>query len=106
MVNADFLRKCKDGVILINTSRGNVAKTKDLIVGLKSGKVGGACLDVFENEKTATFSQAEHTMYNELYEFENVILSPHVAGWTRESLQRLAEVLLRKITAGLEKEEN
>jgi len=106
LVNADFLRKCKDGVILINTSRGNVAKTKDLIVGLKSGKVGGACLDVFENEKTATFSQAEHTMYNELYEFENVILSPHVAGWTRESLQRLAEVLLRKITAGLEKEEN
>jgi len=106
LVNSDFLRKCKDGVILINTSRGNVAKTKDLIVGLKSGKVGGACLDVFENEKTATFSQAEHTMYNELYEFENVILSPHVAGWTRESLQRLAEVLLRKITAGLEKEEN
>ena len=103
LVNSDFLKKCKDGVILINTSRGNVAKTKDLIVGLKSGKIGGACLDVFENEKTATFSQAEHTMYDELYEFENVILTPHVAGWTKESLQRLAEVLLRKITAGLKR---
>jgi D-3-phosphoglycerate dehydrogenase len=102
LVNSDFLKKCKDGVILINTSRGNVAKTKDLIVGLKSGKVGGACLDVFENEKTATFSQTDHTMYNELYEFENVILTPHVAGWTKESLQRLAEVLLKKITAGLQ----
>ncbi|MFK8009638.1 MAG: NAD(P)-dependent oxidoreductase [Saprospiraceae bacterium] len=101
LVNSNFLKKCKDGVILINTSRGNVAKTKDLIVGLKSGKVGGACLDVFENEKTATFSQEEHMMYDELYEFENVILTPHVAGWTKESLQRLAEVLLRKITTGL-----
>ena len=106
LVNSDFLKKCKDGVILINTSRGNVAKTKDLIVGLKSGKVGGACLDVFENEKTTTFSQAEHTMYDELYEFENVILTPHVAGWTKESLQRLAEVLLRKITTGLQERRN
>lgn len=101
LVNSDFLKKCKDGVILINTSRGHVVSTEDLIVGLKSGKVGGACLDVFENEKTATFSQKEHLMYEELYGFENVILTPHVAGWTKESLQRLAEVLLRKITVGM-----
>jgi D-3-phosphoglycerate dehydrogenase len=102
LVNSDFLKNCKDGVILINTSRGHVAKTQDLIVGLKSGKIGGACLDVFENEKTATFSQEEDAMYKELCKFENIILTPHVAGWTEESLQRLAEVLLRKITAGLQ----
>lgn len=102
LVDSDFLKKCKDGVILINTSRGNVVKMTDLIVELKSGKVGGACLDVFENEKITTFSQKEHRMYDELYELKNVILTPHVAGWTHESLQRLAEVLLKKIAMELQ----
>ena len=105
LVNSDFLKKCKDGVILINTSRGSIIKTEDLITALKSGKVGGACLDVFENEKTATFTPQEDALYGELYEMENVILTPHVAGWTVESKRRLAEVLLEKITKGLKKQQ-
>ncbi|HFB99569.1 MAG TPA: phosphoglycerate dehydrogenase [Phaeodactylibacter sp.] len=98
LVDFNFYEKCKKGVIIINTSRGSVVKTEDLIAALKSGKVGGACLDVFENEKPHLFSQKENERYQELYEFENTIFTPHVAGWTVESKRRLAEVLLRKIT--------
>jgi len=101
LVDFDFLEKCKEGTIIINTSRGSVIKTEDLLIALKSKKVGGACLDVFENEKPHTFSKSEDEMYAELYKFENVILTPHVAGWTVESKQKLAEVLLEKISKGL-----
>lgn len=96
-VNSDFLKKCKEGVIISNTSRGKIVVTKDLIEGLKSGKVGGACLDVFENEKPETYSEEEKVMYKELFSMENVRVSPHIAGWTQESLESIAEVLLQKI---------
>lgn len=97
LVDDGFIEKCKEGVILINTSRGKVIKTNTLVNGLESGRIAGACLDVFENEKTATFSPEEHVLYDRLYAFEQVILSPHVAGWTVESKRRLAAILLRKI---------
>ena len=87
-------------MIISNTSRGQVIDTRALIKGLKSGKLGGACLDVFENEKPDTFTKAETEMYGELYALENVILTPHIAGWTKESLRLIAEVLLEKIIKG------
>lgn len=98
-VDKQYIDTCKTGVYFVNTSRGNVVNTQDLISGLKSGDVGGACLDVFENEKTITFTQSEMTMYKELYDMNNVILSPHVAGWTKESLEKIASVTLNKILA-------
>lgn len=100
LVNEDFLSRCKDGVIISNTSRGQHVDTKALINALHSKKVGGACLDVFENEKPETFSEEEKMMYSHLYSFENVILSPHIAGWTHESLVLIASVLLDKIRTG------
>ena len=100
MVDSDFLSKCKDGVILINTSRGPIVNTLDLMAGLQSGKVAGACLDVFENEKPTSFTQEEANMYESLYSLDNVILSPHVAGWTHESKMKLARILLEKILSG------
>jgi len=103
LVDEDYIGKCKNGVILINTSRGKVIKTRPLIAGLKSGKIGGACLDVFENEKPATFTKEEKESYEQLYQFEQVILSPHVAGWTTESKRRLAAILLDKISRLLKK---
>jgi D-3-phosphoglycerate dehydrogenase len=96
-----FINRCKTGFVLINTSRGHCVKTEDLLEGLETGKIGGACLDVFENEKTATFSQAEKTAYQRLYQYDQVVLSPHIAGWTHESKQLLAEVLLKKIKTAL-----
>ncbi|MFK7946236.1 MAG: NAD(P)-dependent oxidoreductase [Saprospiraceae bacterium] len=97
-----WMKQFKKPIVLINTSRGNVIPTKDLIRGLEEGIIRGACLDVFENEKPLTFSEAEKSVFNHLYEFENVILTPHVAGWTIQSLERLASVLLTKITNFLE----
>lgn len=96
-----FINNCKQGFILLNTARGKCVKTSDLIAGLESGKIGGACLDVFENEKPNTFSEQEHQMYAQLHKFENVVFSPHVAGWTHESKKLLASVLLQKITNAL-----
>jgi len=97
LVNDAFINKFAKDIILINTSRGKVVKTTALINGLKSGKIKGACLDVFENEKPHLFTENEHEMYDELYTFDNVIMTPHVAGWTVESLERLARIVLEKI---------
>jgi D-3-phosphoglycerate dehydrogenase / 2-oxoglutarate reductase len=97
MANADFFNDCKKNIILLNTSRGNVVKTVDLIAALEQGKIQGACLDVFENEKTASYTEGEYLQYEKLFSFDNVIVSPHVAGWTHESKKRLALVLLKKI---------
>ncbi len=97
LADAAFFQRCKDGVILLNTSRGNVIKTIDLYDALQNGKVGGAALDVFENEKPQTYSKEELPLYDKLFTLPNTIFSPHVAGWTVESKKRLAEVLLKKI---------
>ncbi len=111
MANANFFNNCKKNIILLNTSRGKVVNTVDLIEALECGKVRGACLDVFENEKTTTYTvrrdsfvhrtpfggEGESEMYKKLFSFDNVIVSPHVAGWTYESKERLASVLLKKI---------
>ena len=101
MADASFFNSCKKNIILLNTSRGKVVKTVDLIAALKSGKVQGAALDVFENEKTATYTEGERDLYTELFKFENVIVSPHIAGWTHESKERLASVLLKRIEQAL-----
>ncbi len=101
LVDSEWLKLCKNNVIIINTSRGKVVDTLSLIQGLESGKIGGACLDVFENEKPATFTQEEIEWYEKLYAMDHVVLTPHIAGWTRESKRKLAEVLLNKILTGL-----
>lgn len=96
-IDEDFLSKCKHGVIISNTSRGSVIDTAALIQALKSGKVGGACMDVFENENPDRMTSDEKKMYDELYAMQNVVLSPHIAGWTHESLILISKVLLDKI---------
>lgn len=95
--DTNFLNQCKNNIIIVNTSRGNVVKTDDLILGLENKKVGGACLDVFENEKVNTFSEEEEIIYQKLYQFEQVVLTPHIAGWTQESKYLLGKILLDKI---------
>ena len=86
MFNAEFISKCKKTFYVINTARGPVVNTHDLIQGLNSGKINGAVLDVIEYEETS-FEKIQKfpPEFYELAMFKNVILSPHIAGWTHES---------------------
>jgi D-3-phosphoglycerate dehydrogenase len=102
MVDDTFLSKCKRGVYIINTSRGQIIQTKALISALRGGQVAGAALDVFENEKPNTFSSSEKLMYSELYSMDNVVLTPHIAGWTHESLSNIADIIFEKINIHFE----
>jgi len=107
MVNKSFLRKFTHNIYLINTARGSAVLTKDLVWGLKSGKVLGACLDVLEYEKTSfeDFFSKENTLpedFQYLISSDKVLLSPHVAGWTVESKYKLAETIVHKVAAMLD----
>lgn len=101
MVNTAFINSFKKPFWLINTARGKSVITKDLVMALKSGKVLGAGLDVLEYEKSS-FEQLflNNTLpeaFTYLIKADNVILSPHVAGWTHESKIKLAQTILNKI---------
>lgn len=102
IVNAAFINAFAKPFWLINTARGKSVVTKDLADALSSGKVLGAALDVLEYEK----SSFEHLFEGEipeefryLLEADNVLLTPHIAGWTFESHERLAQVIVDKIKA-------
>lgn len=99
MLDDAFLKNVKKGVYIINTSRGKVVDTKSLLRGLESNKIAGACMDVFENEKTKSYTEDELSMYTSLCKMENVIFSPHVAGWTKESFEKISDSLLSKIAS-------
>jgi len=121
MVNSNFINAFKKPFWLINTARGKSVVTKDLVKALKSGKILGAGLDVLEYEKssfenlfkTAVPSYAIERSpldfgsarpdnipdaFQYLIEADNVILTPHVAGWTIESKEKLAQTIVDKIT--------
>ena len=97
LVNATFIAKCRPGMVLINTSRGACINTGDVVNALENQQISGACLDVFENEKTPTFTPEERALYQRLYQMENVVVMPHIAGWTHESKRRMAEILIEKV---------
>ncbi|MFD2908741.1 2-hydroxyacid dehydrogenase [Flavobacterium ardleyense] len=100
MVNADFISKFKKPFWLINTARGNSVVTDDLVGALNSGKVKGAGLDVLEYEKLSfetLFEDEKPKAFEYLLHAENVLLSPHIAGWTFESHQKLAQTIVDKI---------
>ena len=102
MVNQDFINNFKKPFWLINTARGKSVITSDLVSALKSGKILGAGLDVLEYEKASfesLFSSTLPEAFQYLIEAQNVILSPHVAGWTIESKEKLAQTIVDKIKA-------
>ena len=101
MIDAAFIAAFKKPFYLINTARGKSVVTEDLVAGLKTNKILAAGLDVLEYEKgsfESLFRDSEIPQaFKELLEMENVLLSPHVAGWTVESKYKLAEVIADKI---------
>jgi D-3-phosphoglycerate dehydrogenase len=100
--NASFLDKMKKPFYLLNLSRGKIVDTVTLVIGLKSGQIKGAGLDVLEYEKKsfeAFFDQDMPADFSYLVQANNVSLSPHVGGWTTESYIKLSSVLADKILA-------
>lgn len=98
LIDSEFISEMKNNFYFINTARGKNLETKSLVEAIKSGKVKGACLDVLEYEKSS-FENLE--MNNEdlkyLLDSENVIVTPHIAGWTHQSKEKLAQVIVDKI---------
>ena len=103
MVNAEFIYSFAKPFWFINTSRGKNVVTADLVDALKTGKILGAALDVLEYEKLSfenLFIDTEKPVaFNYLLEAENVLLTPHIAGWTHESHEKLAQTIVNKIKA-------
>jgi phosphoglycerate dehydrogenase-like enzyme len=103
MVNRDFIEAFQHPFYLVNTARGNAVVTDDLVEALEAQKILGACLDVLEYEKTSFENLFENESLPEAFKFliqsENVLLSPHVAGWTDVSKIKLAETCVDKIKA-------
>jgi len=97
MVDTSFLSLCKKGVVLINTSRGKICQTPDILSNLQSGQLGGVAMDVLDKEGAKDLSQSDSRIYNELFAEEHTIFSPHIAGWTEESLFKIGDAIAMKI---------
>ncbi len=108
MINTDFINQFKNPFWLLNTARGKSVATKDLVLALKSKKILGAGLDVLEYEKSsfenlfknAVGSSAVENLpeaFQYLIKAKNVLLTPHIAGWTVESKEKLAQTIVDKI---------
>jgi D-3-phosphoglycerate dehydrogenase len=99
--NRLFFERFKKPIILINTARGAHVNTLDLIDALSSGAVRGACLDVLEYEKAdfeGFFYQKLPEALERLLNDDRVIFSPHIAGWSTESAQKMADIIVSKVT--------
>ena len=101
MVNTEFINSFAKPFWLLNTARGKSVVTTDLVSALKSGKILGAGLDVLEFEKlsfeTLFDSETLPNSLRELFQMDNVLLTPHIAGWTVESKIKLAKTIGEKI---------
>jgi len=103
MIDANFINQFKNSFYIINTARGSAIVTNDLVKALQSKKILGACLDVLEYEKLSFENLFENKQLPKAFEYlikaDNVLLSPHIAGWTVESKYKLAKTITQKIAA-------
>ncbi len=102
LINRETIEKMKNGVFIINTSRGQLINTKDLSNGLKSGKIGAAGLDVYEEETAIFFEDCSNEVINDdtltaLISMPNVIVTSHQAFLTREALNSIAKTTLENL---------
>ncbi|MBT8321340.1 MAG: hydroxyacid dehydrogenase, partial [Eudoraea sp.] len=102
MINSSYIDLFQKPFWLLNTARGKCVNTNDLVEALQSGKILGAGLDVLEYEKSSfetLFTKGKlPEAFQYLIEADNVLLTPHVAGWSEESKVKLAQTILDKIT--------
>ena len=107
LIDSTFIYEMKNDFYFVNTARGKNVETRYLVEALKSEKVKGACLDVLEYEKASfenldtstSLSTREKENLQYLLDSEKVIVTPHIAGWTHQSKEKLAQVIVDKIIA-------
>ena len=97
MIGTDLLSQMKDGVVLINTARGGICRLADVLLGIIGGKIKSYGTDVLENEKLSSWTVEDEQLFDDLLASNQVLITPHVAGWTHESYQKIAAVLAHKI---------
>lgn len=99
MANADFFAGLQRKPWIINTSRGKVIQLKALHQALQQGLVAGAALDVLENEQLHTYTSDEMQLLDDLCAMPNVLITPHIAGYSHEAYLKMAEVIWQKLFA-------
>ena len=102
LIRSGSIRRMKDGVVIVNTSRGALVNTEDLIQGLKSGKIGAACLDVYEEEGEFFYEDLSgHILQDDklvrLIAMPNVIVTSHQAFLTKEALDNIANTTVNNL---------
>ncbi|MBT1702331.1 NAD(P)-dependent oxidoreductase [Chryseosolibacter indicus] len=99
LVDLKYLKRFKKNIVLLNTARGEIVPLADLAEAMNIGKVRGAALDVLENEKIQKLSAEQQNAFDDLKKRSNVILTPHIAGWTYESHEKINVALVDQINA-------
>lgn len=97
MANRAFFNSLERRPVFLNTARGRLVHTADLSEALKNNKISAAALDVLENEKLATYTADEQTALDWLLAQPNVLITPHIAGYSHEAFFRMSQVLLEKL---------
>lgn len=97
IANDSFFEMCQQKPVILNTSRGKVLHTTALIKALKDGKVSAAGLDVLENENLSAYSDEEGKALNWLLQQHNVLITPHIAGYSNEAFYKMAKIIIDKL---------
>jgi D-3-phosphoglycerate dehydrogenase len=98
MADESFFNSLRQRPFLLNTARGKVVSEEALVTALKEHKIAGAGLDVLENEKLASYSIAEKERFNWLTTHPDVIITPHIAGYSHEAFYKMSEVVADKLS--------